>query len=322
MLVGSGGDGQLTVSGGGQLHYRPFSLIGVRSGRERNAYHHRRRLDAHARIRRGTAFTVGWSGIGTLIITNGGTANLPGLSIAQNGTSQGTLFMSDAGSTMSVGALDIGLGGQATMDLKNGATITTTGDFRVGVGANSISGATVEGDRRDADRRRIHRARTDGHRHAHRAKRRKHHRDHRRTLGRRSRDRHRFRRGRRTLNTRSTIVAKSGSASGHVTVSGVGPHWTNSQTLSVGGQELVPGGVGVLDISSGGAVDVGGVLIVGNTVGSAVNICAAEPSTSPATRASSRAARSTSRHRRKAQRQHPRAQREPHPRQRRRCSMT
>lgn len=127
LRLGEVGTGNITIQNGGQVETARAQL-GLNNGSVGNlvvdgvgsSFTHSSNL----------AMVVGVSGNGTVTVTNGGslaTLGLNGLRIAESVGSTGSVTVGDSGSNISVvGLTEIGSAGNGTLEVSNGATMTTT----------------------------------------------------------------------------------------------------------------------------------------------------------------------------------------------------
>lgn len=218
------GGGHLTTDGGGLLAYGAGSTGTVTvtgPGSQWNL----------------GGLSIGSSGAGSLAIQNGGVVTSSTGVFAYHDGSSGTVTVDGTGSQWNVsGDQDIGYGGTGNLAIRNGGVVTSNSST-LGVGAytNTSGTATIAG----AGSQWIISSSL--------------------VLGLNSAGSLEISDGGVVTNT-DGYLGENTRGSGTASIAGAGSQWTNSGDLYVGGSASGIGGTGILDVNSGGLVNVGGLL--------------------------------------------------------------
>lgn len=135
-----GGTGDLVIAGSGI--FRPGStFIGMEPGATGHVTLDGVEWDGSG----STANIIGYFGPGSLTIRNGGVKTTPGLtSIGLNPSANGSMTVTDPGSSWSLNALLVGGSGTGSLDISEGGSVSTQG-IRIAEGSNSSGTVTVHG---------------------------------------------------------------------------------------------------------------------------------------------------------------------------------
>jgi T5SS/PEP-CTERM-associated repeat protein len=144
LTVGSGGFGTLDIINGGSVISRSGRIADARDSRGEVT------VSGVGSIWTSSGgdydyFYVGYSGQGSLDITNGGSVNTPRAYISRYSHSTGAVTVSGAGSSwISSDLLYVSYENVGTMDITNGGLVSCTEGY-IAYGANSTGAATVSG---------------------------------------------------------------------------------------------------------------------------------------------------------------------------------
>jgi T5SS/PEP-CTERM-associated repeat protein len=167
---------------------------------------------------------LGYSGTGTLDITQGGKVNSVGCYLGMNAGSSGSLKVSGEGSTLSSSTgCYVGYNGTGTFRIEAGGQCTDSGSGKIGSQTGSSGSVTVTGTNSTWSTGTL-------------------------TIGSSGTGTLSIESGAHVYNTQGFLGVNSGST-GTVTVSGSGSQWINSAALTVGDN-----GSGTLTVSNGGEV--------------------------------------------------------------------
>ncbi|HEX4129074.1 MAG TPA: autotransporter-associated beta strand repeat-containing protein [Pirellulales bacterium] len=224
---GTGGNGQLTLSGGATLNASSMA-IGSAAGA----------TGAATVSGNGTQLSVGsiyagGGGTGSLTISGGAFVYGGDLHLGDTSVHGGTAFVTDAGSQMDIGYLYLGQGANSSVTITNGALMIEGADAAIGGSAGSTGTVTVSGTGSQWQL----------------------------NLGALSLDRGSITvSGGATVTGTSLVGAYIGSASGgtgNVTITGTGSTWTSS-SMYVGGNNNSAQGTGNVTVTAGGALTITG----------------------------------------------------------------
>jgi len=198
----------------------------------------------------GSTLNIGDSGIGDLVIDDGGAVSCSVANVAVEEDSQGTVTVDNGSTLTSTGGLTVGLGGIGALDVIADATVSSP-DSIMAMWADSQATVTVSGGESQWDSGLALMVGYNGTAILN-------------VTG-----------GAEVTNVDGYIAAGGGS-DGTATVSGTDSTWTNTGSLYVGGGETTAGGAGTLTVDGDGTVNVAGTIQVwpGGTVellGSQIN---------------------------------------------------
>jgi T5SS/PEP-CTERM-associated repeat protein len=231
LYVGESGSGTLNVTRGATVNTYSTSILGDQYGSTGLAT-----VDGTGSTWEcGQWLAVGKAGVGTLNISNGGTAYADGVAVGDQYGASGVVTVDGTGSNFhATYGITVGYQGTGTVTVTHGATVTTDYSTFVGGGNGSSSQVTVDGTGSTW---------TSSH-----------------SLSVSSGTLQVTHGG--TVSSMYSYLGSSSGLAGVATVDGTGSTWTSSADLYVGSS-----GSGTLNITGGSAVTVGGATYVGSNPG-------------------------------------------------------
>jgi T5SS/PEP-CTERM-associated repeat protein len=147
VVVGSSGNGTLNINHGGTVSSSNVYLAGSSFGSVPGATGSATVDGAGSALTIGGTFTIGYSGDGTLSITNGGTVSNGAASIGGSlAGSASAVTVNGTGSTWNTQSLFVGAVGNAALHVSHGGTVSAGGSgSAIGGSGGSTSTVTVDG---------------------------------------------------------------------------------------------------------------------------------------------------------------------------------